>query len=135
MEMSDYIFIYGTLSPEIAPDEIAEVVGKLKFVGNGFVYGNLYDLGEFPGAKLAAKTKNKIRGRVYKLPAGRKVIKSLDAYEEFIPNQPRKSLYLRKRTPVVLESGKKIQSWIYEYNGDTSFLPTIKSGDYSKVVA
>ena len=133
--MSDYIFIYGTLSPDMAPDEIAHVVQQLKFVGNGFVYGKLYDLGEFPGAKLADGKRSKIRGRVYKLPPNKQIIKSLDAFEEFVPIRPSKSLYLRKKTRVALENGKTIDSWIYEYNGDTSQSPTIRGGDYSKVAA
>ncbi len=135
MEMSEYIFIYGTLSPEIVPDEIADVVRKLRLIGEGFVYGKLYDLGEFPGAKLGGRSRTKIRGRVYQLPSDKKLIKSLDAYEEFIPGKPGQSLYLRKKTPVMLESGKRIEAWIYEYNGDITFLPMIRNGDYSKIAA
>lgn len=135
MEMSEYIFIYGTLSPELVPDEIADAVGRLEHIADGFVYGELYDLGDFPGAKLGGKPKTKIRGSVYQLPSDQRTIRSLDAYEEFIPGNPNRSLYLRKKIPVNLENGKTIEAWIYEYNGDTSFLPVIEGGDYSKIVA
>ena len=133
--MSDYIFIYGTLAPDLAPDEISRTVRKLKFVGRGFVYGKLYDLGEYPGAKLIRRARSKIRGRVYQLPTSKQVIKSLDAYEEFIPDKPEKSLYLRKRAPVTLDNGKTIETWIYEYNGDVSYSPVVRGGDYSKLAA
>ena len=133
--MSDYLFIYGTLSPDIVPDEIADAVEKLKFVGKGFVYGKLYDLGEYPGAKLSKGSRSKIRGSVYQLPPNKRVIRSLDAYERFIPSKPEKSLYLRKKAPVTLENGKTVETWIYEYNGDISYSPVVRGGDYSKVAA
>ncbi|HKP70733.1 MAG TPA: gamma-glutamylcyclotransferase family protein [Pyrinomonadaceae bacterium] len=133
--MSDYIFIYGTLAPDIAPTEIAPAVSKLKFIGRGYVYGKLYDLGEYPGAKLSRRVRSKVRGRVYRLPTNKQVIKSLDAYEEFRPDNPEKSLYLRKRAPVTLDNGKTLETWIYEYNGDVSFSPVVRGGDYSKVLA
>ena len=133
--MSDYLFIYGTLSTQAVPDDVAEAVGKLKFVGRGFVYGKLYDLGKYPGAKLARGSRSKIRGEVYRLPVNKQVIRSLDAYEEFIQSQPKKSLYLRKKAPVSLENGDRIEAWVYEYNGDVSRSPIIRGGDYSKVAA
>lgn len=133
--MSDYLFIYGTLSPDIAPNEILRTVRKLKFVGRGFVYGKLYDLGEYPGAKLSRRVRSKIRGFVYQLPSNKRVIKSLDAYEDFNPDKPEKSLYLRKLAPVTLDNGETIETWVYEYNGDVSYSPVVRGGDYSKLAA
>ena len=133
--MSDHLFIYGTLSTEAVPDDVAKAVEKLKFIGRGFVYGKLYDLGNFPGAKLARGSRSRVHGKVYRLPVNKDVIRSLDAYEECIPSQPSKSLYLRKKVPVTLESGDRIEAWVYEYNGDVSYSPVIRGGDYSKVAA
>ncbi len=135
MEMSEYLFIYGTLSPEIAPKEIAAAVRKLRFVGNGFVRGRLYDLGKYPGIKLEAASRTKVRGRVYRLPENRKAIESIDAFEEYYPNKPDASLYKRRLAQVELESGEKVRSWIYEYNGSASPKTLIKSGVYSKALA
>ena len=50
--MKDYLFAYGTLAEEHAPQEIAGTVTQLRYVGQGFVFGRLYDLGEYPGAVL-----------------------------------------------------------------------------------
>ncbi|MGQ0542547.1 MAG: gamma-glutamylcyclotransferase family protein [Blastocatellia bacterium] len=132
--MSEYIFIYGTLSPELAPKEIAGEVEKLKFVGEGFVYGRLYDFGEFPGIKLGASARTKVHGRVYKLPSNKTTIKNFDAYEEYYPKRLAKSLYRRRLAQVELESGEKIRAWIYEYNGNTSAGNLIRGGIYSKAV-
>ena len=58
--MSDTLFAYGTLRPGHAPDEIAPAVEKLRRVGEGFVTGVLYDLGNYPGAVLDPSSTQKI---------------------------------------------------------------------------
>ena len=50
--MSDYLFVYGTLQPGFAPGEIAEAAVKLQAVGRGFVFGEFFELGGYPGAVL-----------------------------------------------------------------------------------
>lgn len=133
--MSDYLFVYGTLSEKLAPKEIAPVVKRLKYVGDGFVRGRLYDLGEFPAIKLRSNSRTRVHGRIYKLPADKATIRSIDAYEEYFPAQPDKSLYLRKLTDVELENGKKVRSWIYEYKGRPAASRLIKSDRYEKLAA
>lgn len=125
--MSNYLFVYGTLNPKLAPKEIAPVIKRLKYVGDGFVKGRLYDLGDFPGIKLRSNSKTKVRGRIYKLPTDRNTINSIDAYEEYYPTRLDKSLYLRKLTNVELENGKVVRSWIYEYNGRPDSSSLIKT--------
>lgn len=133
--MSNYLFVYGTLSPSLAPKEIEAEVKKLEYVGEGLVSGKLYDLGSFPGLILTAETKKKVRGRVYRLPADKNVIRSLDSYEEYFPRNPQKSLYRRRLANVLLEDGREVKSWIYEYNGATAKKKTIPSGVYKKAFA
>jgi gamma-glutamylcyclotransferase (GGCT)/AIG2-like uncharacterized protein YtfP len=118
MEMSDYLFVYGTLAPDKAPASISDAVRKLVFVAPGSVEGRLYDLGNYPGVKLSSKKKNKIRGRVYRLPSDPSVLEKLDAYEEYYPSAPNDSLYLRKLADVELSNGRTLRAWVYEYNGD-----------------
>lgn len=128
--MKQYLFVYGTLMDKFAPPEIASTVKKLKFVSDGFTYGKLYDLGEFPGAVLG--TKDKIFGSVYELPDDQNILRKLDEYEGFCPQNPTESLYLRKKTKVFVNN-KSLTSWVYEYNQDLSNKPLIKSGVYSKL--
>lgn len=66
--MSEYLFSYGTLRPELAPREIAVAVSQLRKAGEGFVRGTLYDLGNFPGAAIDPSSEFKILGAVYRLP-------------------------------------------------------------------
>ncbi len=133
--MSNYLFVYGTLNPKSAPKEIAAVVKQLTYIGDGFVRGRLYDLGDFPGIKLRSNSKTKVRGQIYKLPADHNAISSIDAYEEYYPKRLDKSLYLRKLTDVELENGKTVRSWVYEYNGQPASSSLIKSELYEKLAA
>lgn len=114
--MSEYLFTYGTLQPGMAPQEIAEAVNKLQPVGEGFVRGTLYDLGEFPGAVFDPRSTQKISGMVFRLPDDRRVLQQLDDYEEFDPSSPDNSLFVRALHPVELSNGQSIPCWIYLYN-------------------
>src|SRR2546423_8906145 len=94
--MSDYLFAYGTLA-EKPPAEISAVVGQLKPIGEGYVFGRLYDAGEYPGAVLDGGTRSRVFGKIFQLSPGRAVLKQLDSYEGFDPEHPGTSLFVRKR--------------------------------------
>lgn len=112
--MKQYLFAYGTLRKGSAPPEIAEIAEKLKFVGEGFVYGSLLDLGKY---KSIAAGEEKVFGHLFELPDDEGVLRKLDEYEGYLPENPATSLFLRKQTTVFLY-GAEIISWIYEYNWD-----------------
>ena len=114
--MSEYLFAYGTLQPDQAPDEIASAVARLRPVGEGFVRGSLYDFGDYPGAVLDPSSRKKISGTVFLLPKDESVLKTMDEYEEFDPHTPQKSLFVRILCPVKLSTGKTLQCWVYVYN-------------------
>lgn len=127
MKINQYLFIYGTLLPDIAPDEIADTAKKLEIIGEGFVQGKLYDLGDYPAAVL--NVRGKIFGRVYKLPDNENILPELDEYEGYYPKKLSKSLYIRKKTKAYLD-GRTLPCWIYEYNRDITNAPTIESGNF-----
>ena len=62
--MSKYLFSYGTLRCGHAPEEIAPVVERLRPAGTGFVLGQLYDLGEYPGIVLDSRSPQRVFGDV-----------------------------------------------------------------------
>lgn len=130
--MKDYLFVYGTLSPNYAPGEVANVVRRLRSVGAATVKGRLYDLGEYPGAILDASTRRKISGRVFALPEDQSVLKSLDEYEDYKPHDPDASLFVRKRATVKLDDGRELECWMYVYNRDPGNAPLVSGGDYMK---
>jgi gamma-glutamylcyclotransferase (GGCT)/AIG2-like uncharacterized protein YtfP len=133
--MKNYLFVYGTLAEENAPQEIAGTIKKLKCVGEGFIFGRLYDLGEYPGAVLDTSLSNKIFGKIYELPGDSELLDRLDAYEEFDPEHPAKSLFVRRQAAITRPNKKKVKGWVYEYNGDVRSLPLIKNGSYFPIAA
>lgn len=132
--MKQYLFTYGTLTEELAPPEISGSVKKLKYIGNGFVYGRLYDLGNYPGAVLDRFHKSKIFGKIYELPNSQ-ILEEFDNYEEYDREKPTKSLFIRKQVSINRANQKKIKAWVYEYNRDVGKLPLIENGRFSKIAA
>ncbi len=115
--MSEYLFTYGTLQPGLAPSYIAPAVHQLRPIGEGAVKGELYSLGDYPGAVLDPLSKLVIHGVVFKLPEGIDLLPQLDRYEEFDSDSPESSLFLRELHPVTLATGQTLSCWVYVYNG------------------
>jgi gamma-glutamylcyclotransferase (GGCT)/AIG2-like uncharacterized protein YtfP len=128
----DYLFVYGTLHPDRAPAEIADLVRRFTCAGKGTVAGTLYDLGSYPGAVLDERSPRQISGTVFRLPQGEDVLVRLDAYEEFFPEAPERSLFIRRMHGVCLDSGQTLPCWIYEYNGNTGCAAIVQNGVYSR---
>jgi len=133
--MSDsgqYLFVYGSLLPGQAPAEIAPTVDRLKTVGDGFVRGRLYELGEYPGLVLD-ETGEKIPGKIFRLPEEPEVLKRLDDYEEFDPDQPEGSLFVRQKLTVTRSGqNRKLTCWVYVYNPHAGAVPAIGPGEFPK---
>jgi len=110
--MAEYLFVYGTLRPEHAPAEMAGIVRQMRPVGRGVIRGFLYDLGEYPGLRLAADG-DEIQGEVFALDAS--LLQALDAYEGYDSRNPARSLFIRKQYEVRLEH-ETVPCWVYEYN-------------------
>ncbi len=128
--MSAFLFVYGTLLPAHAPAEIAHAVSKLRPIGEGFVNGVLYDLGEYPGVVLDPSSQHRRAGTVFQLPDDPSILRTLDAYEEFDPDAPGSSLFLRVLHPVALAKGGTLQCWIYVYNRDPGSAPIFPDGKF-----
>lgn len=131
--MKDYLFVYGTLAGDRVPQEIAATVKRLKFVSEGFIFGRLYDMGEYPGAVLDDVRSDKVFGKIFELGADASVLERLDKYEGFDPERPSTSLFLRKRTAINRPNRPTLAGWVYEYNGHVKSASLIKTGRYSKV--
>ena len=133
--MKQYLFTYGTLQPGSAPAEIAGEVGRLRWVGRGFVRGHRYDLGDYPGAVLREDGNEDgevIAGWICELPDDPDVLDRLDKYEEFDPANLQGSLFVRKESTVTFDNGAKIRCWIYVYNRDPGASPSIAGDGFSK---
>jgi len=131
--MSEYLFTYGTLQPGLAPECIAEAVAKLQWIGEGSVAGALYDLGEYPGARPDAGSGSRIFGTVYLLPEDPEVLRQLDAYEEFYPEAPELSQFVRARCRVTMDDGSGADSWIYVYNWSLAGARVLEGGRFTRI--
>jgi gamma-glutamylcyclotransferase (GGCT)/AIG2-like uncharacterized protein YtfP len=114
--MTDFLFAYGTLQPGRAPAEIAPLVERLEIAGRGFVHGTLYDFGHYPGAVLDSASSHRIPGTIYRLPADLDLLGKLDEYEEYSPDSPSSSQFLRESHPVHWDDGRTALCWVYVFN-------------------
>ena len=128
--MSEHLFLYGTLLPGKAPEEIAGVVKRFRRLGPASVRGKLYDFGEFPGAIIDQSCRTMIHGELVLLPADNRVFEVLDRYEEFDPLRPKRSLFIRKKAKVRLADGSSLEGWIYVYNRPPGNAKLVRGGDY-----
>jgi len=117
--LAERLFVYGTLRPGRAPREIADAVSTLEPVGAGTVRGRMYDLGAYPGVVLGGDGSGEVHGEVFTVPDAA-ILARLDAYEDYRPLDPGRSLFLRVQTAVMLASGAREVCWIYVYNGAVS---------------
>ena len=130
-DMSELVFLYGTLIPGQEPAEMTPVVRRLRRMGPARVKGRLYDFGEYPGAILDDSSDSSIAGQVFEVP-DKDLLTSLDDYERFDPEDRAGSLFLRVRCPVTLADGRKLECWIYVYDGDPGRAPVVAGGDYAR---
>lgn len=119
-----HLFAYGTLQPGLAPPEIASVIEKLRPVGEGFLFGKLYDLGNYPGAVLDPASAWIVYGTVYELLEDEDVLRRLDAYEG--PE------YMRVYQWVTRAAGGVLACWAYDYQGRPDEERFIESGRWSE---
>ena len=111
--MSAFLFTYGSLQPGKAPPEIATVVAGLEIAGHGYVLGTLRGLGPYPGAVLDEASRDRIPGTIYRLPADPEVLRRLDEYEEYFPDSPERSAFLRELHSVRWDDGRVVECWVY----------------------
>jgi len=126
--MTTHLFFYGTLIPQFAPPHLRETLAGCKLVGEAWMRGTLYNLGNFPGAVLDDASPDKIFGRVYSAPDDDQLLAALDLYEGYDPASPATSQYLRQRREAVLAGGEKLACWVYHYNGNIAGVPFVPGG-------
>lgn len=128
--MSEHLFVYGTLLPSEAPEEIASIVKRFRRLGAAQVRGRLYDFGEFPGAVLDSSSRTVVHGELVALPPHGRSLDLLDQYEEFDPMAPEKSLFIRQKAKIRMANGSSREAWIYVYNRPPGKAKLVRGGNY-----
>lgn len=106
----------------------AGIDSKLTYIGRGSIKAALFDLGLYPAAIPAPD--GDVWGEVYGAADVEAVLTALDDIEGFTPDDPDRSLYLRKEAEVTLPDGSSAIAWVYFYNAPLGQAPRIGSGDY-----
>lgn len=126
----ELIFVYGTLRKEVATNRRAVLVSHCEFYSHGYMQGNLYDLGGYPGALVSDDKADKVFGELHKIIEVDAVLPQLDEYEQCTDRFPKPHEYIRKKLPIRLTQGAEVTAWVYVFNHDISTLTKIESGDY-----
>ncbi|MGN6177975.1 MAG: gamma-glutamylcyclotransferase family protein [Mucilaginibacter sp.] len=109
-----YLFVYGTLLD--ADNEFAIFMRKhCQFVKKGKFKGRLYDIGEYPGAIEDTYAESYIHGSIYLMNNAPMVLKTLDDYEGYGPEQEQPNLFIRKLIEIETDA-RSIDCWVYLYN-------------------
>ena len=120
------IFVYGSLRKKHAPFPDLIRARRMKHIGKGKIRAKLYDLGEYPSAVECKE--NHVYGEVYEIANMGKVLPLLDEYEEFDPNKPTCSLFVRKTSRVLMENGRETVALVYFFNKDVGRARIIPTG-------
>ena len=125
----DLLFVYGTLLPECNLSISTQFLEETEFLGNGYVFAKLYDLGDYPAMVLDITYEHKVFGQIYRLHSPKKTLALLDDYEDINPSFPEDNEYIRA---VVKVNSKEIEinACAYLYTKDVLPLKKIPSGDY-----
>ena len=127
----DRLFVYGTLRRGFRlHHHLAELGASFEAEGN--VAGELFDLGEYPGARPSTGKGKRVYGELFHLQNPQRDLRILDEVEEFIPEQPERSQFIREIVEVIGPAKARQKAWIYWLSAHPmAGCQRIPSGDYA----
>ncbi len=127
-----YLFVYGTLQPEFQNPVTQFLLENAEVVGKGFIFGKLYDIGDYPGVII--DNNSKVFGTIFKVKNEDSVLAILDNYEEVGNNFVSPNEYFRTKVSVYINDSKALISWVYLYDFPVDALKHITSGSYLEYI-
>ncbi len=119
-----YIVFYGSLMEKYGKQDALGIRGKIQSIGQCELPGILYDLGEYPGLIQGVGI---VYGELFELTdVG--VLKQLDQFEHFFPEDCKNSMYIRTDIRLLKPD---IKAWVYIYNQNISDKSKISSGNWN----
>ena len=134
MQEPNHLFVYGTLMSTLSHPMGTYLASYAELVGTGFVQGELYDLGEYPGLIETKDEKHQVFGEIYEIYDKVRLLHRLDEYEGCANTQPKPHLYERRTVSVKLTGEQDIMAWTYFYTRNLISKKRILSGDYTAYV-
>ncbi|MDZ7269671.1 MAG: gamma-glutamylcyclotransferase [candidate division KSB1 bacterium] len=129
-ETTDLLFVYGTLMRGMERADFLNNPDKASFAGPATAAGKLYDVGSFPGM-IESDNGERVHGELHRLQDPELFFETLDLIQGYWPDQPERSLYIRKIIPVTTAQGTT-QAWSYILNLPVNGLKPIPSGDFRR---
>ena len=126
-----HLFVYGTLRRVFAHDHARILRAHCRFVGEGGLQGQLFDVGSYPAAVASTGIGGDVRGELYRMIRPDLLLPILDRFEGCGADDEEPTLYRREGLEVRLDTGRNLKAWVYLYNRDTSGLRPIPGGDYT----
>jgi gamma-glutamylcyclotransferase (GGCT)/AIG2-like uncharacterized protein YtfP len=111
-----YLFVYGTLKKSSDHAAHGLLDNDCIYQNEGYFYGTLYHLGDYPAAIEIENSPEKVLGELYSIINAENLFERLDEYEECNANYPRPHDYLRKTITVYNKQHQPFQAWCYLYN-------------------
>ncbi|MEM1123934.1 MAG: gamma-glutamylcyclotransferase family protein [Bacteroidota bacterium] len=124
-----YLFVYGSLMSGITSPIATYLKENSRFIGEGWVKGRLYDMGNYPGLVTDESTNTKVIGHIFQLDDPNEMLPNLDHYECIGSDFSEPHQY-RRETISVKTANQTFSCWAYLYNWDTQNLALIESGNY-----
>lgn len=126
---NQFIFVYGTLMQGFSNSFAKKLRQNAIWRGKASFTGQLFDLGNYPGAIYQPQAATHVYGEVWESNDFEKTINALDRYEGIHLRNPE---YVRQEVPVTLETGEIISVWGYIFCQPTHPFVLISHGDYRK---
>jgi gamma-glutamylcyclotransferase (GGCT)/AIG2-like uncharacterized protein YtfP len=129
---ADSLFVYGTLRPGADHPMAAVLAEASTHLGPACFQGRLYRVSWYPCVVPSDSPADRVLGDVFSLhpTSADDLLRRLDLYEGAQPRPDGPALYRRERRPVVLDSGRSLDVWIYLFNRPVDRLERIPSGDF-----
>ena len=96
-----------------------------QWAGHASVQAQLFDLGPYPAL---VRGESVVHGKVAWVDDA--LLARLDAIEEFNPQHPERSEYVRERLDAQLAHGQVASVWVYVFNRSVAAATRITHGDY-----
>lgn len=129
-----YLFVYGTLRSDSHISRSDLLSNATFLISKGFVHGQLFDLGWYPGLVPSDDPEHRVFGEIYKMEDSELVLPGLDEYEGCSPKFPKPHEYRREIRIAKQPEGKKMKVWTYIYNHSPSDKKLIPSGDFVEYI-
>lgn len=102
-----------------------------ELLGEGYIFGSLFQVAGFPGLVYDAKRQSRAFGEIYLIKEKKRFFEEMDKYELAHPNyQGPDAMFHRRVRPALISHNFIIPCWVYEYIGETKNLQRIRNGRF-----